>query len=96
MCESIGQRNSVKKDPKQFQQKRKCQLKPGMTKGRQDADRPATMKAVMALYRNGEDILIPDDMPLINTMKMKPPAGMTMRTAVDADFFRGVKFRDVI
>jgi len=54
------------------------------------------MNTVMALYRNGEDILIPDDVPVIDTMKMKPLAGVTMRAAVNADFFRYVKFCDVI
>lgn len=62
----------------------------------QNANSPAAMKAVMALYRNSEDILKPDHMPVIDAMKMKTPARMTMRTAVDANFFRCVKCCDVI
>lgn len=50
----------------------------------------------MALYRNGEDILIPDHMSVIDTMKMKPPARMTMRAVVNANSFSGVEFGDVI
>ena len=67
-----------------------------MAERRQDTHRLTAMNTVMALYRNGEDILIPDHMSVIDTMKMKPPARMTMRTAVDANFFSGVEFGDII
>ena len=66
-----------------------------MAERRQDTHRLTAMNTVMALYRNGEDILIPDHMSVIDTMKMKPPARMTMRAVVNANSFSGVEFGDV-
>ena len=49
-----------------------------MAEGRQNTDCFAAMNAVMALYRNEVNILIPDNVPVIDAMKMKLPSGMAM------------------